>query len=60
MNLLEHFIKEIKKEEKICRDGKTYYHVVAIVVCWGAKEQIDKEFPADEWNRIKACGHFVD
>ena len=59
MNLLEHFIKEIIKEEKVYKGGKNYYHVVATVVCWGAKEQIDKVFPADEWDRIKACGYFV-
>ena len=61
MNLLEHYILEVKKEEKI-QDPKTknkYYKVKAIIDCYGVKEIIDRLFSIDEWEDAKRKGFYM-
>ncbi len=60
MNLLEHYIVDILSEKKVLNmeNGKEYYHVIAVVDCYGGKEQINRLFTVDEWEQAKEKGYF--
>ena len=61
MNLLEHYIDKVISEQKIQNpdSGREYYRVNAIVDCYGQKEQINKLFLIDEWEKAKAKGYYM-
>lgn len=58
MNLLEHYIKEIIKEEKVERDGVVYYRVELIIDCYGIEHR-NEIFPAIEWEIAKKLGYYM-
>ena len=61
MNLLEQYIKEVKKEELVVnpKTGDEYYQVTAVVDCYGHKEEIQRLFTVSEWEKAKECGYFM-
>lgn len=61
MNVLEHYIDKIISEEKVKNPGNDneYYRVNAIVDCYGAKEQINRLFIIDEWEKAKKRGYYM-
>lgn len=61
MNILEHYIDEIISEEKVQNpeNGNEYYRVNAIVDCYGCKEQINRLFLIDEWEKAKKQGYYM-
>jgi hypothetical protein len=61
MNLLEHYIVEIKSEQKIQnpQNGNEYYRVNAIVDCYGREEEINSLFLLSEWEQAKQKGYYM-
>ena len=61
MNLLEHYIDEIISEVKIQNpeNGNGYYRVNVIVDCYGVKQQINRIFLIDEWEKAKKQGYYM-
>ncbi len=58
MNLLEHYIKDIIKEEKVERDGVVYYRVELIIDCYGTEHRTEI-FPEIEWETAKKLGYYM-
>ena len=61
MNLLEHYIKDVKKEELVVnpKTGNEYYQVTVVVDCYGHKEEMQRLFTVSEWGKAKADGYFM-
>lgn len=61
MNLLEHYIMEVIREEKIQNpeNGQEYYQVTAIVDCYGVIELQTHIFLPTEWEQAKANGYYM-
>lgn len=61
MNILEHYIDEIISEQNVQNpeNGNEYYRVNAIVDCYGTKEQINRLFMIDEWEKAKKQGYYM-
>jgi hypothetical protein len=57
MNLLEHYIEEIYKEQDVVYDGIEMVEVEYLANCWG-QEQVYKEvLLKDEWESAKKKGY---
>lgn len=59
MNLVEARIKEIRKENTIIIDGRTYVGVEVVVNMWGSIRTIETKFRFSDWEEAKIKGYFL-
>lgn len=59
MNLVEANIKEIKKEQTIIVEGRTYIDVEVVVNMWGSIRTINTKFRFSDWEEAKIKGYFL-
>ena len=59
MNLLEHYIKEIKSELEIAQFDKVYIKARLIVECYGVVNETTEIFTEEEWEKVKAQGYYM-
>lgn len=59
MNLLEHYIIEIKNIETKKYGNNEYYVVTMIVDCYGRVEEATHMFTLSEWERAKKEGFYL-
>jgi hypothetical protein len=58
MNLLEHYIKKIIKEEKCEGYGEIWVDVLVEVNCYGSLETVKHTTSLEEWQKEKEQGYF--
>lgn len=68
MNLLEHYVKEVKEVTDITADFKEksgytpkepLYEITMEIDCMGVKECVKEQFFETEWNTIKERGYYL-
>lgn len=59
MNLLEHYIKEIKNTKTKTVDENEYIIAIMIVNCYGVVEETTSIFTPAKWEEAKKRGYYL-